>query len=242
MRSSYNSNFYNDQRSGSLSSAKEIIPFIIKLVNPKNVVDVGCGIGTWLSVFKIQGIKEAIGIDGPWVKDNDLLISRNSFIRSDLKNPPKLNKKFDLVVSLEVAEHLPESNASKFVEYLCSLGDIVLFSAAIPFQGGTDHINEQWQEYWARLFENKGYKVVDCVRKNFWNNNKVSFFYSQNMLLFVKPSKLNKNLKKEYQLTNRSQISLVHPKRYIDLGNQKKKMLKIIPKPIKKILTYLSSH
>ena len=36
-------------------------------------------------------------------------------------------------------------------------GDAVLFSAAIPGQGGQDHLNEQWPEYWQKKFEVNGY-------------------------------------------------------------------------------------
>ncbi len=238
--SSYNSNFYKDQKEGSLNSAKEIVPYVMNLVNPKSVVDVGCGIGTWLSVFKSKGVKKVRGIDGKWVNKNQLIISKEEFIQSDLNNPVNLNSKFDLVISLEVAEHLPKKSADNFVDYLTNLGDIVLFSAAIPYQGGTDHINEQWQDYWVKKFEKKGFLTIDCIRKNFWNNSKVSFFYAQNMLLFVKPSKMNKLLRKEHDQTNMNQISIVHPRRYLDLGMQKEKIFKFIPKPFKKFLSYLS--
>lgn len=238
MKSQYNSQFYKDQKSGSVSSAEAIVPFIIKLINPKSVVDVGCGIGTWLSVFKKNGVSEIVGLDGSWVNKGSLMIDEKRFIQADLKEPILLNKKFDLGVSLEVAEHLPKDCASQFVRSLVSLSNMVLFSAAIPFQGGTNHINEQWQEYWVKLFEAEGFTVIDCIRRRFWKDERVAFFYAQNMLLFVKKSLVSKDLvlKKEYALTNRSQLSIVHPQRYSDIGLQKEKISRIVPRFIKRIL------
>ena len=239
-KSPYTHEFYKDQQSGSISSAKEIVPYITKLTNPKSVLDVGCGIGTWLSVFKNQGVKNIMGVDGHWVDKNYLMIPSKDFMHLDLKKPIKLTQKFDLVVSLEVAEHLPKLTAEQFIKSITSLGDVVLFSAAIPYQGGTDHINEQWQDYWAQLFELNGFVTIDCIRKRFWRNSKVAFFYAQNMLLYVRKSKLTNypQLRDEYKKTNREQISIVHPQRYTDIGKQKVKISKLVPSFVKKL--YLS--
>jgi hypothetical protein len=103
----------------------------------------------------------------------------------DLSAPTMLTSKFDLVQSLEVAEHLPERSADNFISFLCSLGPVVLFSAAIPFQGGTNHINEQWPEYWARLFLKHGFLPFDAIRDQVWDDPIVTFYYAQNALLFV---------------------------------------------------------
>ena len=154
MKKKYGKKFF-ENRGSSSDSAKEIVPIICTFLNPKNVVDVGCGTGEWLYFFKKKGVKQILGVDGPWVKRNLLKISKDEFLPHDLNKKIDLNKKFDLVVSLEVAEHLPEKNAKKFVKTLTGLGDFVLFSAAIPYQGGTNHFNEQWQSYWADLFKKR---------------------------------------------------------------------------------------
>ena len=92
---------------------------------------------------------------------------------------------------LEVAEHLPEQSAKTLVESLCSLSDFILFSAAIPGQGGLHHLNEQWQEYWVVQFKEKGFAAFDCIRPKIWNNSKIQFWYKQNILLFAKREKSN---------------------------------------------------
>lgn len=102
-----------------------------------------------------------------------LEIPEERFLSFELNNPFRIDRQFDLVISLEVAEHLPKECAATFVDSLTRLGPVILFSAAIPFQGGTDHINEQWLDYWAKYFQEKGYVAIDCIRKRIWQNDKV---------------------------------------------------------------------
>jgi hypothetical protein len=130
-----------------------------------------------------------------------------------------------LVLSLEVAEHLPIESGRTFIDSLTKLGPIILFSAAIPNQGGYCHLNEQWPEFWARYFLKNGFEVIDCIRKKIWNKNNVEWWYAQNLLLFVKKEYIEAHpeLKKEYENTHISQLSLVHPRQYLALhqaGNQ----------------------
>jgi hypothetical protein len=97
-----------------------------------------------------------------------------------------LEREFDLVLSLEVAEHLPEESAAGFSQSLARLGPIVLFSAAAPQQGGTGHLNEQWPSYWVRHFAQNGFTVVDCLRDRIWRDERIEWRYRQNLLLFVR--------------------------------------------------------
>ena len=155
------------------------------------------------------------GIDGEYINKNDLLIPENKFITFDLKKEINLDKKFDLVVSLEVAEHLPEKCAQSFVKSLTNLGDFILFSAAIPSQGGTNHINEQWPEYWINIFNKFNFKVFDCVRHKIWNNQKVDWWYSQNCFLYVKKEILYKYKKTTNNPVFSKRFNIVHPRCYL---------------------------
>jgi hypothetical protein len=83
---------------------------------------------------------------------------------------------------LEVAEHLPADSAPTLIDSLVSLGPVILFSAAIPFQGGTHHVNEQWPEYWARHFSPRD--IMRTVRRRFGVHD-VEWYYAQNILLYV---------------------------------------------------------
>jgi hypothetical protein len=182
--SKYDRKFYQSSRNLSHSSAREIVPLILRLIPVASVCDIGCGDGTWLRVFREQGITDIVGIDGEHVTRDLLQIPVSDFQPMDLRHQISLTRSFDLATSLEVAEHLPESRAASFVEDLTCLAPVVLFSAAIPSQGGRDHVNEQWQTYWTAMFSQYDYTVCDVVRPKIWKNRRIAYWYRQNILLF----------------------------------------------------------
>ena len=182
----YDSRFYKGQADGSLRSAREVVPSILELTGARSVVDVGCGVGTWLRCHEEQGVTDCLGMDGSWVVSSRLLIDPDKFRRVDLTAPPKPDRRFDLAQSLEVAEHLSETHAERFVAFLCSLSDVVVFSAAIPHQGGRHHVNERWPGYWRELFDKEGYAVYDVFRPRFWSNDSLDWWYAQNLFLYVR--------------------------------------------------------
>lgn len=217
MKRPYENEFYESRQSGSYRSAKIIVPLLLNLISPKSVIDIGCGVGAWLSVFKEQGIDDILGIDGPWVNKKLLMIPPEKFISKDMEKSIELNREYDLVISLEVAEHIRPENASRFVKSLVDLGPVVLFSAAIPLQIGKHHVNEQWPDYWAQHFSNHGYDVIDPIRKLIWQNDDVEYWYAQNILIFARKEyiKMHPVLDREMKKTTISQLSLVHPKMYL---------------------------
>jgi SAM-dependent methyltransferase len=181
----YESSFYQTQSKGSSSSAGKVVPYLMSLLKPRSVVDVGCGTGTWLAEFTQQGVTTVLGIDGAYVDKSLLRISANTFLDRDLEVPLELEQTFDLAISMEVAEHLSPGRASSFVRDLTRLAPLVVFSAAIPFQGGTNHLNEQWTTYWNAFFAAQGFRAIDCLRARFWNDTSVEFWYRQNIMLYV---------------------------------------------------------
>ncbi|WP_431857349.1 class I SAM-dependent methyltransferase [Azospirillum sp.] len=181
----YDPNFYAVQSGGSYRSARKIVPLVLEWTGARSVLDVGCGVGTFLRVFTEQGVTDVQGIDGDYVPRDRLLIDPARFRGHDLATPFDFGRRFDLVSSLEVAEHLPDERADGFVEALCRHGDVVLFSAAIPEQGGTHHVNERWPSYWIPKFAARGYRVLDAVRPEIWNDGEVEYWYRQNCLIFA---------------------------------------------------------
>lgn len=210
----YTDQFYRTLQEGARKSAREIVPLVLELTQPQSVIDIGCGVGSWLSVFRAYGVEDICGVDGAYLDQTLLEIPAERFLSCDLTQPFSVERRYDLVVSLEVAEHLPADGARVFIESLTRLGSLVLFSAAIPFQGGTEHINEQWPEYWAEHFQEKGYVAIDCLRRKIWRNENVEWWYAQNILMFVAQEVLENYpvLKKEYEFAGSSQLSIVHPK------------------------------
>lgn len=213
----YTRTFYEWHQDGSLQSAREVVPIVMDLVQPRSVIDVGCGTGTWLSVFKAAGVTDCLGVDGDYVDPELRLITPDEFLSHDLKQPLNLGRTFDLVVSLETAEHLPADCADRFVTSLTALGSVILFSAAIPFQGGDGHINEQWVGYWVERFHQRGYLVIDCLRAQVWDSDRVQPWYAQNLLFFVQQDALSrypKLVQAAQQFHRPGMLSLVHPKTY----------------------------
>jgi SAM-dependent methyltransferase len=215
----YTRSFYERLRNGATRSAEVIAPLVLQFVSVRSVVDVGCGDGSWLAIFRKLGVNDIQGIDGDYVDPDLLQIPRDRFQSFDLTKPFSLGRTFDLAVSLEVGEHLPLETAIFFVESLTRLAPLVLFSAAIPFQGGDHHINEQWPDKWAELFKQHGYVPVDFIRKRVWEDESVEWWYAQNTLLFVRAGLLDSNtqLKAEFERTNSDQLRLVHPRQYLYL-------------------------
>lgn len=197
--------YKHSERVHNLKAPSQVVPILIDLFKPESILDVGCGTGTWLKVFKDSGVSNIYGIDGANVNPDQLLISESEFIEKDLREQFSLGKTFDLVLSLEVAEHLPEAVSTIFVESLCRHGVTILFSAAIPRQGGQNHLNEQWPEYWAAKFKQFGFTGYDIVRPLIWNSEDVFYWYKQNMIVFSK-----KDLSQNVQPV-RGVRSYVHP-------------------------------
>jgi 2-polyprenyl-3-methyl-5-hydroxy-6-metoxy-1,4-benzoquinol methylase len=118
----YPGRFFEGLSEGARSSATEIVPLILELVHPGSVIDVGCGLGTWLSVFEEHGIDDILGLDGDYVDRTRLETPEERYLPFDLEKPFRIDRQFDLVVSLEVAEHLPGECAGTFVDSLTRLG------------------------------------------------------------------------------------------------------------------------
>lgn len=185
-KNKYTPQFYQAMAEGVLHSSKVILGLLYDLYRPASVVDIGCGQGAWLAAAESLGSRKLKGYDGSWV-DKDALVSKNiDFTAVELaKDALELKEKYDLCISVEVAEHLPEARANDFVRLLCSASEVVVFSAAIRYQGGTDHINEQRQSYWIKLFEANGYDCFDIFRPAIWENKEVKLWYRQNLFLFI---------------------------------------------------------
>lgn len=213
--SHYTQEFYAGQQTGSLSSAQRILPLVQEVFHPRSVIDVGCGVGYWLNVWQNElGVNDIRGVEGPYVTPDLLKVDRSLVSFQDLKDPLNINRKFDLAMSMEVAEHLPSSHAKQFVQSLTSLSDVVLFSAAVPGQEGTYHINEQMPEYWAKLFMEQDYVPVDYIRPKIWGqDDRVEWWYQQNILLYVRKERLAEfpQLNEAYRDTQPHFLFRIHP-------------------------------
>lgn len=218
-KTDYDESFYLRQQEGSEKLAVKITEHLTKFYKPKTIIDIGCGRGSWLSAFADENITKRIGVDGPWNSQNDMLDQRIQFFPSDLAHPENITVegRFDLAMSLEVAEHLPPESSNAFVKALVKYSDVILFSAAYEHQGGNAHINERKHSFWAELFAHEGYVPFDLFRPVFWGDPDVRFWYQQNCFLYVeKNSKLISDLEKRNvtPLKNLQFMNCINPRLY----------------------------
>jgi SAM-dependent methyltransferase len=212
----YDFPYYAGFRDGSRKSAQAVVPLIMDWAAPASVLDLGCGVGDWLSVFKRAGVREIHGVDGDYVRGEELAISEREFTAHDLTIPYPAGRRYDLAMSLEVGEHLPAESAACLVYSLAAAAPLVLFSAAVPNQPGKAHINCQWPAYWADLFAENGYVVIDALRFRVWNDSSVDWWYRQNLMIYACEKQLDRwpKLKPMRDPKLGSPLPLVHPEMF----------------------------
>lgn len=234
----YNKNFYKNQTESSYQSALKICDILEEFIFPNSTIDIGCGKGTWLKAFSEKFSCETFGVEGSWIAKDGLLIVPNRFWNRDLNKPLDLNfaQKFDLAISLEVAEHLRPESSESFVDQLTKLSDCVLFSAAQPGQGGIYHTNEKFPSDWCLFFQQRGFECFDVIRCRLSKFPEVPSWYRQNMYLYVnQQSNIYSNLTKKniLPIENRNFLNMVTTNFYLERisfrGFLKYHILKMLP-------------
>ena len=180
----YPTDFYQNRRAHTAHAAHRILGALPPALPRARVADIGCGTGTWLAAALELGATSAFGIEGNWVTPAMLDDPRIAFAPQDLEQR-FTGPRVDLAISLEVGEHLSPTRAASFVADLVALAPAVLFSAAIPGQGGVAHVNEQWHSWWARHFATHGYTAHDIIRPAIWTDEAIPAWYRQNAILYL---------------------------------------------------------
>ena len=181
----YSTDFYDYIDAGSRASAQVVARLLLGEMKVKSLLDVGSGHGAWAAEWIKAGVGDVVAVDGDYVRRDQLAIPADKFVAHDLATPLDLGRRFDLVQSLEVAEHLPAASAAGFIGNLVRHGDVILFSAAVPHQGGEHHVNEQPPQYWRALFASHGYEVFDWVRPHLAGQRQVKAWYRFNSFIYA---------------------------------------------------------
>lgn len=184
----YRGGYFRMVDATSTRSAEAMATSIAEAFAPRRVIDYGCGTGSLLASLQAEGIAVA-GTEYSALARSYCRAKGIEVIPLDLREPsatPPLGTA-DVAVSLEVAEHLPETAASGFVRLLASTAPIVVFGAATPGQGGQGHVNEQPHAYWIGRFASLGMPFDDRLSLGFrdaWRLAGVDSWYADNAMVF----------------------------------------------------------
>lgn len=211
---------YPSWLAGTFESAEVVVPLVVDAVGPSSVVDVGCGLGAWLAVFREHGVEEVLGYDGPWVDRSQLQIAPGEYRGWDLRQPLVAERRFDLAVCLETAHLVAPAEGDQVVASLVDLSDVVLFSTAIPGQPGNPVANLQWPRYWAERFAAHGLVATDPFRLDLWEHPGVKWWFPQNLTCYATEDALDRSpVLGRARCEGGAPLPLVHPgcfQAYID--------------------------
>jgi SAM-dependent methyltransferase len=212
-------NYNHFENVHTLKGASKALPIILGNTLPNSLLDVGCGLGVWLKAALDHGITNIYGVDGVSIKPEKLFVPSAMFRQIDLSKEWNLNRKFDIILCLEVAEHLDVSVASMFIESLTKHSDYIVFASACPDQYGQNHVNCQWPNYWQNIFNNLGFSCSDEIRWKIWGESDIEPWYRQNMFIAQKSPNFGKEPRIE---------SVIHPE-MIDyvIGDRQTRVKKI---------------
>lgn len=222
-RHKYTEAYFHRISEGSIRSAKEVYAALedigVKYGRDTTVIDIGCGVGEWNN-----GNENYFGVDYK-IPVKSLIIPKERYIELNLEKPETFKdvfdkSKFDLCLCLEVAEHISLERADALIELLCQLSDTVLFSAAIPYQGGTGHVNEQWQSYWSKKFENNNF-YAPVNQPEIRSNINIELWYRQNIILFKKFNNVTEDF-----IINHNYLNFVLPAYYEEIVKNLKNQIK----------------
>jgi|KBSMisStandDraft_5_1062788.scaffolds.fasta_scaffold444296_2 hypothetical protein len=191
-------------REGCKQSAAAVLPIVFEEIGgtPDALLDVGAGEGHWGAAARALGVKATVGLDSARVANDDHVWEWDAERGDPLPvypDPLADGARWPLTLCLEVAEHLTPAGGAHLLRELTLVSDAILWSAAIPGQGGDGHINEQWANpHWAEGFDSCGWHLDDPFRDRLWECADVEPWYRQNLLLArpgrVDPSEWPRNL------------------------------------------------
>jgi hypothetical protein len=194
---------------GTILAAHAMVSMLHGLFKPRNVLDLGCGDGAFSREFIKHGCPVAA-----FDRTQPALIARESWDYINLLAPYNFTSHYDLALCLEVAEHLPTGHVTdELIRNLCQSADVVVFSAAIPLQGGSGHVSEHWQSFWAEKFSRYSYLPCSVVRDYLWNLSHIPPWYAQNTLVYARQATLD-----FYNLNATTHLDAIHPNLWLHVG------------------------
>jgi Methyltransferase domain len=201
-----------DGQLGSRVTAEVLVPMVMERVRPTSVLDLGAGVGSFLKVFIDHDVTDVAGVDLCNFDPEILVVDESLMEAADLNRPVDVGRTYDLAVCLEVAGYLP--NHDVLVGSLVRHAPVVLFSAAVPSQDLPNQPHGAFPSDWVTLFAAHDYEVVDVFRPMLWNDERVPFWFRQNLLMFVHRPHLEAHRELAKPSGAPSPLDVVHPELY----------------------------
>jgi len=135
-----------------------VVDYMIQNYDIKTVVDIGCGPGGMVEMFKNKGL-EVIGLDGDYTVSRPDSIKENVVIHDFAVGPYKLDKVYDLAWTVEFVEHVEEKYMQNFIDVFKQCRYVIM-THALPGQPGHHHVNCQHAGYWLNVMEKNGFEPL----------------------------------------------------------------------------------
>jgi len=188
----YDKDFFLSNQEEGLKIYEWFVPLLHNIFKFQSIVDFGCATGSSLFYALKQGVSDVLGIEGSPEAFSNLLIDKKYIIQHDLREPLKVDRKYDIALSIEVAEHINKKYTDIYLESMCNSSDLIIFTGATPNQGGKCHINEQSHEWWIQKFREHSFgldeKMTGLLKRKIKENIKAgkftAFWLVPNIMVF----------------------------------------------------------
>lgn len=177
---------FGDIEKRKANAHKVLKPVFNILGVPASLLDIGGGAGSWCATAKDLGVQRVCLVDA--CPPNQVIpeLSHDEQVQANLEAGIPNMGRFDLAICIEVIEHLTDDAANRLIGQMASCTNFVLFSAAIPGQGGIGHISERFHDYWHAKFSLFQFETYDVVRPMLISSSDIASIHRQNLFLYAK--------------------------------------------------------
>ncbi len=188
----YNDRYYKRHLVQYRDWENKVGKYLYDELKPNSVLDLGCGVGSYLEGFFDAGCRDLLGIELNFDKAKKYIVDNIFFfiVEGDATIELNLNRKFDCIISFEVGEHIEPNGTEMFINNLTSYSNkYIILTVAPPGQRGTGHINLRDRDFWIKSIVIKGFLYrKDLVEKykKVWKKFNVEKYIINNLMVFKK--------------------------------------------------------